>query len=111
MLRLLLLPRSCRVQRDTQLRLLPRLGCAGEGAAFCRSSSSRRTQPVAELIIVWMCERWLRVGCAYAGVPVGGGRGCAVARSLSTIAIRLVRGMEIMEMKAAQHGCMLGVKG
>ena len=33
------------------------------------------------------------------------------AISLSTIVIRLVRGVEIMEMKAAQHGCMLGVKG
>ena len=63
------------VQRDTQLWLLPRLGCAGEGAAFCRSSSSRRTQPVAELIVVWMCAGWSSGGCAYAGVPVRTGCG------------------------------------
>ena len=63
------------VQCDAQLRLLPRLGCAGEGAAFCRSSSSRRTQPVAELIVVWMCAGWSSGGCAYAGVPVRTGCG------------------------------------
>ena len=28
--------------------------------------------------VIRMCERWLRGGCAYAGVPVWGCRGCAV---------------------------------